>query len=301
MYKYWGFGMNIASEIAFPELLVHDFEFSDVDFLLGVAPDSIKGATIASKKFSYIVCDQELLFTANDVARYYATNGSKVVIEPFEPIQDMRSVRLYVLATVMAAILMHRGLLPLHASALFNGQGHLALVTGETHAGKSTTLAGLIRKGYSVFSDDVVVLHKKKPVGVEAMASYPMVKLWNDTLEKMNDPLFDDRSFRIQRDLDKFGFFFHNRFDKNRYPINKVFVLRVQPVSGLTHRYLDGKEAFEMLSRQVYRPMLIQNISLRLLCFTLVSDIVKNSNVIEICRPTDCEADDLVEFVEALL
>jgi hypothetical protein len=31
MYKYWGFGLNIASDIGFPELLEHDFDIPDVE------------------------------------------------------------------------------------------------------------------------------------------------------------------------------------------------------------------------------------------------------------------------------
>lgn len=298
-YHYWGFGLNILSELEFPELLPHNFENPDVNFVLGDAPETIDGKTISSKSFSYIINDRELLFTVHDVARYYAVNGHQIIIESFEPVQDRRSIRLYVLATVMAAILLHRNCLPLHASALKQGK-NLILITGDSHAGKSTTLAGLHRKGYTVFSDDVVVLQNDVS-GVGAAASYPMIKLWNDTLEKMNDSRFEDRSFRIQQNFDKYGFFFHDHFDRNRYPVKKVFVLKVQDIPDLTHRSLCGKDAFEALLNQVYRPMLLQSNDLRRLCFLLVSDMVKNSSIVEICRPIECDARQLIGYVETLL
>jgi hypothetical protein len=298
-YKYWGFGLNIASDIEFPELLVHDFDIPDVRFSMDMVPQSIEGITNSSRNFSYIINDRELLFTVHDVARYYAVDGHQIIIEPFEPMQDSRSVRLYVLATVMAAILLHRNSLPLHASAIKQGES-LVLIMGDSRAGKSTTLAGLHKNGYTVFSDDVVVLQKDVS-GVVASASYPMIKLWDDTLEKMNDSRFEDRSFRIQQNLDKYGFFFHDHFDRNRYPVKKVFVLKVQDISDLTHRSLSGKDAFEALIGQVYRPMLLQSNNLKRLCFLLVSDMVKNSSIIEIWRPVECDAHQLIDYVETLL
>jgi hypothetical protein len=298
-YKYWGFGLKIASDMKFPELLEYDFEEQDVDVSVGNVPDSIEGKAITSNRFSFIIGENELLFTVNDVARYYATDGRRIVVKPFEPVADSRSIRLYILATVMAAVLLHRNSLPIHASAIRQGE-RLVLITGDSHAGKSTTLAGLQRKGYTVFSDDVVVLESIDST-VSAVASYPMIKLWDDTLEKMNDAQFEDRSFRIQQHLNKYGFFFHDRFDRNRYSVGKVFVLKVRDVPCLTYRFLSGKEAFETLVDQVYRPMLLQSTDLRRLCFLLVSEIVKSSRFIEICRPKDCDTHQLVEYVEALM
>jgi hypothetical protein len=299
IYKYWGFGLKIASVMEFPELLVYDFDIPDVEYIIGKAPESIDGTTISAKSFSYIINDRELLFTVKNVARYYATDGFQIIIEPFEPMQDSRNVRLYVLATVMAAILLHRNSLPVHASAIKQGES-LVLITGDSRAGKSTTLAGLHRKGYTIFSDDVVVL-QKEAFSVSAAASYPMIKLWDDTLEKMNDAQFEDRSFRIRQNMDKYGFFFHDYFDRNRYPVKKVFVLKIQDIPDPKHRSLRGKDAFEALVRQVYRPMLLQSNDLKRLCFLMVSDIVRNGSVIEICRPLECDAHLLIDYVKSLL
>ncbi len=298
-YRYWGFGTKIASEMEFPELFEYDFDIPDVEYIVGKCPDSIEGITVLADRFSYIIGDRELLFTAHGVARYYAVDGHQIIIEPFEPMRDSRSVRLHVLATIMSAILLHRNSLPLHASAIKQGES-LVLIMGDSRAGKSTTLAGLHRKGYIVFSDDVVVL-QKDALGVSAVASYPMIKLWNDTIEKMNDIQFEDRSFRIQQNLDKYGFFFHDYFDQNCYPVKKAFILKIQDIPDLIHRSLDGKDAFEVLINQVYRPILLQNNDLKRLCFLLVSDIVKNSSIIEISRPIECDAHQLIDYVEKLL
>lgn len=118
MYKYWGFGLHIASEIEFPELLPMEFDLPDVEFVLGKMPEIKEDISVSTKNFSYYITDNELLFKVYDIAGYYAANGNKIIIEPFTNVQDMRSIRLYVLATAIAAILLQRGLLPLHASAI---------------------------------------------------------------------------------------------------------------------------------------------------------------------------------------
>ncbi len=259
-----GVGLNILSELSFRELLLYDFEAPDIDFRIGEVPDSIDGRKHLSKSCSYTINDNELLFVVNGVARYYADQGQKIVISPFDPVTDMRRIRLYVLATVMAAVLLHRKALQLHASAI-DYKGGLILITGDIHAGKSTTLTGLYSKGYTVFSDDVFVL-QQSGLPVTGRASYPMIKLWDDTLNKMNDPRFENRSFRIQQHMDKYGFFFHDRFDRNAHPVRNVFVLKVKDIPELTFRTLNGKEAFEALIGQIYRPALIQGNDLRFLC-----------------------------------
>jgi len=299
MHKYWGFGLNIASDIEFPELLKTNFETSDVNFTAGKVPVAIEGNTVCTQQFSYQINDQELLFTAHNVAKYYALEGNRVVIEPFKYGDDSREVRLYVLATVAAFILFQRSLLPFHASAIQNNGG-LVLIAGDSRAGKSTSLAGLLKRGYTVFSDDVVVLQQEQGKSL-AKASYPMVKLWNDTLVKMNHPMFEDRSFRIQNDIDKYGHFFHDRFDKNSYPVKKVFILKVGNCLELTSQILNGRKAFDALIMQIYRPMLIQNNTQRLMCFTLVTDIIKNGSIIEISRPVECDPEDLINYIESLL
>ncbi|MCI1778557.1 MAG: hypothetical protein LKI53_01205 [Bacteroidales bacterium] len=302
MYKYWGYGLNIASEIEFPELLKYDFDVPDVEYTTGKVPNKIDGISVSFKKYSYIVNEKELLFNVYDVARYYAADGCKIIIEPSAAENNMRSIRIHVLATVMAAILLHRKMIAVHASAIKH-DGKLILITGQSHAGKSTVLAELLKKGYPVFSDDIIVMHKDGTnAPILAAASYPMIKLWDDTIEKLNDPSFEDHSFRIQKDIDKYGFFFHDDFDKKQYPIKKIFILNVENIPHLISRILTGRNAFEALVKQVYRPMLIQSNKEQFLCFTLITDLVKHCDVIEIRRPAEYDTTGiLADFMESLL
>lgn len=298
MFYYWGFGLHLYSQIEFPELLTTATTNADVEICLENAPLSIDGSSFSSANFSYTINDHELLFIVKDVARYYACNGSRISIEILSASEEERTIRLYVLATVMAAILLQRLQLPLHASAIIKGDT-LILLSGDSGAGKSTLLAELIKTGYRVFSDDVVVLKTDDTSSkVLATASYPMIKLWNDSIDKLSHDSFSNRSFKVRYDLDKYGFFFHSSFDTGSHPISKIVVLKKGEQDNFTLKELKSGEAFKAITKQVYRPMLIQSNRLRLLCFTTISELVKCCSVVEITRPRDCKPSELLAYAE---
>ena len=300
MYHYWAFGLHISSEIEFPELLLTEFEKADVHISVDTIPASIETISFETETYFHSVTETELLFEVKNVAKYYATNGNKIIVEINEQNKEMRSVRLFILATVMAAILLQRKLLPFHASAIIKDET-LFLITGESGAGKSTTTAGLIKKGYTIFSDDVVVLEKKSANNVSATASYPMIKLWNDSIEKLEHELFDDKSFLVKPGLDKYGIFFHEQFDTNAYPIQKIFILKKREPDNIQCRQLTGAEAFKEASEQIYRPMLMHNNELRVLAFSILTTLLQTCTIYEIIRPLNGNIEDMLLQVEALM
>ncbi len=300
MYQYWGFGLHISSEIEFPELLPYEFSSPDVVFRYGKTPKTIEGKVILKNGSSYIIADRELLFTVDDVARYYASGGDTVTIEPCESVLEMRTIRLYILATVMAGILTQRSLLPFHASAIIRDEA-LILITGDSQAGKSTSLAGLLKKGHTIFSDDILVLKKGEDNRITANASYPMIKLWDDTLDKLDHDPFRDRSFRVRHDLDKFGFFFHGDFNTSHYPLKKIFILKKEDIPSVRIKTLSGFNAFEALRKQVYRPFLLQSDALFSFRFSVLTELSKTCTVYEISRPLVCNPEELITHIETTI
>jgi len=201
----------------------------------------------------------------------------------------------------MAAILLQRNLLPLHASAI-RKNNNLFLISGDPGAGKSTLLAELVKTGNTVFSDDIIVLKKDdNNPGIKANASYPMIKLWDDSVEKLNHSLFSEKEFKIRHDLNKYGFFFHDTFDTKSYSIHKIFILKKSETNCFHSRLLKGAEAFDAITKQAYRPFLQHNTALRYLCFTIISQLAKDSTVYEISRPNECKPDELLKYVEPFI
>jgi hypothetical protein len=82
----------------------------------------------------------------------------------------------YLLGPVMGFVLLLRGLVCLHASAIVVDDAAIALV-GPAGAGKSTTAAALSARGYGVLAEDVVTLDDRGDRFLVRPA-YPCIRLW---------------------------------------------------------------------------------------------------------------------------
>jgi hypothetical protein len=301
VYYYWGFELNIASELEFPELLPHTFAKADLVIKLGKVPVDLNIPNSERKSREHFISDHEYFLEIEGICKYYVTAGSEIIVEPVEGI-DSRSVRVFLLATVMAVVLFSKGLIPLHASGIIKND-KLLLFTGDSGAGKSTTLATLITKGYTVFTDDICVL-KRDPDNdrnIVGVASYPMVKLWDDAVEKISNDAFSHKIYRVKQNMDKYGFFFHDQFLTGSYPIDKIFILKIDAgVKAMSVRQLSGMEAFQQIERQTYRKYLIANEHTRALHFKIMSALTASCSIFEVCRPANGSADDFVARLEVM-
>lgn len=285
MFKYWGFGLHIASEIAFPELLPALSGETDITIAYGKTPQRLEGAEVKKRPFSSIGKDEYLLNIKN-VCKYYVSHGTSIIVEPTEGI-DENSIRLFLLGTVMAAAIYQRGSIPLHASAIVK-DGQLIIFAGHSGAGKSTLIAHLASRGYEIFTDDICVMHHVMPgqKGVYCTASYPMIKLWADTITELDNGQFT-RDFKIRPELPKYGQFFYDKFNTSSLPIGKIFILA--PNGAADHikvKKLEAIQAFKQLEMQAYKHQLITSTKLRGVHFTLLSELINSVDVYEVARPT---------------
>ena len=84
---------------------------------------------------------------------------------------------------VIAFTLRLRGVTCLHASCVAVDDRAIALL-GRPGAGKSTTAAAFAQLGYSVLSDDVVVLDDRNGQ-FRVQPGYPRVNLWPDSVHAL--------------------------------------------------------------------------------------------------------------------
>lgn len=301
MYKYWGFGLHILSQIEFPELLPAAFAEADITIEIGKTPEKLEGEGIVKRAFSYIGKDEYLLNIKN-ICKYYAGHGLKIIAEPAPGI-DERSIRLFLLGTVMAAILYQRGSIPLHASAVVKDE-KLVLFAGNSGAGKSTLTAYLATKGYGLFTDDICVMHHNLPgkTGICCTASYPMIKLWDDAIIKLDNELFS-RDFMLRPQLPKYGQFFYDTFNSSSLPVDKIFILHPKFVGEqVMVNKLSPIQAFKKLELQAYKHQLILSTKLRGVHFSLLSELTNHIPVYEIKRPpSGTNVEQIFEAIKNLL
>lgn len=133
-------------------------------------------------------------------------------------------VRLFILGTCMSVIMMQRGILPLHGSAVVIDGWAYAFV-GHSGAGKSTLSAALASRGYPLLTDDVVAL--TWDAGGRAIVSpgYPQQKLWQPSLEGFGMKQQDYATV-------------HAEITKYAIPVQHYFHERAVPLGESTNLYL---------------------------------------------------------------
>ena len=295
MFYYTAFGLQIASETAFPEMfLSEETDHIDVHIRIGETPKSIQ-AGITENPELWITPD-EFLMHFKDVARYYATGGNLIIAELY-PSANQKKFRLYLLCNAMAAIVHQRKLIPLHCSGIICKTG-VAIIVGHSGAGKSTTIKALTQKGHKIFADDVCVL-KSENNKMLAIPSYPMMKLWENSFDllQLGNAIEEDR---IMAEMDKYGVFFHNEFIAQWKPIIKIFtIVKTENAHEVLTERQSGIEAFKIIAENTYRNYYVEPMKLNVLHFEMVSNLLQQSEVYKITRPVNKNSiTEIVEIIE---
>lgn len=169
-HHYRAHGLEIVSDLKFPEIpeisesldpeVGGDLRItrSDIDAFDG--PQDLRCVTVGETS--------TLLYPG--VARIQATRGSELRYQPLGSADD--HLRLFLLGCGLSMICEQRRWLVLHAASIYR-DGVTMLLCGQRGAGKSTTTAALLERGWKLLSDDVTVLR-----GTLASPAYPYLRLW---------------------------------------------------------------------------------------------------------------------------
>jgi len=301
MYNYWGFGLNIASEIEFPEFLPADFDSPDITISKGNSPRQLSGDDVM-QKVNVSMSSKEYLQNVVNVAYYYVANGNEICIQPHEG-ADEKSIRFFALSNAMAAVLHQRNNILLHASGVYYNAG-VVLFCGHTGAGKSTVVTMLQQKGYKVFSDDVCVLKTADNNSKTTMAipSYPMINLWADSFAKIGlEP--PDNNTRLRPNLAKFGRFYHDNYETASTPIKRVFILNAYSQARQVEiKKLGTIEAFSALQQNTYSYVQINGMKKKAHHFMATSKLAAGVQVYLVNRiPGENTLNEVIALIEANL
>lgn len=133
------------------------------------------------------VAPAEYLLNIPGTARYYVRNGNEVGLEIAHG-APIANVSTYLLGSVFGVLCHQNGLLPLHASAVEDGDVVTAFL-GDSGAGKSTLAACLQRRGHRIVSDDICLLQSDADphsvMRVVPVADW--MKLWNESLQYLGE------------------------------------------------------------------------------------------------------------------
>lgn len=241
------YGLTVDSELALPEL-EDAAPGTPVDLRIRRAPVGPPPTTATLLPLGLWRDADTIGLDVPGTASYRVQAGADVVVD-VEPGADERTVRAFLLGTVLGAVMTQRGHLVLHGNAFRVGDA-CAVVVGRSGAGKSTLAAELQRRGHDVLADDVVPVD----AGGRALPGHPRIKLWGDALTRIGvDPAGLER---VAGPLEKYQLPL-DRTWATPLPLRWVYVLERHDGPDLRITPVSGMETFGLLHEHTYRNELL--------------------------------------------
>lgn len=219
MFYYTSYGLKIESNLEFPELRQIAGGPTDVAIRVErVAEVPSYDRTRRNMRECYIYGTEEILAQVE--------HGREIRVVALPSIED-RFIQQAILGAILGVVLYQRGHLVLHASAVVV-KGKALIFLGEKGQGKSTTAAAFFARGYTILTDDVVVLDLPATGKPYVRPGVPQLRLWPDSVTSSLG--VDPASVpEIVTGLEKRLSATHERFAERAYPVDRAYVLRSGP------------------------------------------------------------------------
>jgi hypothetical protein len=284
-YYYIAYGLSIESEVEFPELFVNEGDTKLIDIKIIIGKTTEKASIVGFQKPISAYNQNEYWQEIPNIARYYAKNGSEIVIEPL--CENWNEIRLFAISNLFYPILFQRNILPISASGVIDRDGDVVLLMASTLVGKSTLLFKLMQLGYKPFTDDscIIAPFDKNSNEIFALASFPQLRLWKETFPKLGIGNIDG-FVQLRPSINKFGYFFHEQFLVNQHKIKAIVVLNeTKRIKKVGIQKLNQMEAFLALHECYPRPEWIDDLKKTKQNFALLSGLSSKIPVYSAERP----------------
>ena len=233
-YSYRLYGMNVLSDLYFPQLCgLETEEGSGASLKAEIRSmteeeerqfrrehgESVCGSGIGSG-ISWL-CNRNLLLTVEQgmYLKYHIREKG-----------NLKYVRTYLLGFGMALLCLQQGRLPFHCSALETPEGEAVLIAGESGAGKSTLTGNLLRADYRFLADDMAVVDVSREDGVWVYPAFPWMKLCRDAAVRQGYSL--EQLHYIDEKKDKFLVPYTGAFRTEGVRVKQFILLGKFPENG---------------------------------------------------------------------
>lgn len=273
--------MTFSSEIELPELIKMDESSSIINIKI-----EMRDLQEAWKEFEepnrfYVVKDKVIWIHIPDTAIFCIENGNKIVVSPLKTGLEDR-LRLYILGSCMGALLLQRGILPLHGSAVSINNKAYGIV-GDSGAGKSTLAASLVSRGYRILSDDIIPisLFDQKPMVTPA---YPQQKLWKESLDAFSVDT-DQFSSIFDRET-KFIVPVSSHYQQEPMVLAGIFELVKGNEEDVVIRPIHKLEKIKKLYDHTFRQFLVERLNIQEWHFQVTTGLAGVTSMYQLQRPT---------------
>lgn len=276
---YCAHGLRIRSEVALPHFGAQPPGEADVTVRLGAVPRKLPEVRRAGHHWE--AAPGDYLLRVADGFRLRVTGGREIVVQCPEGAEGLAAV--YIMGSAFTALLQQRGLLTLHASAVYSELGAV-LFLGRSGAGKSTLAAALAARGFNVVADDVVTVRIDGRGPPLAVPGYPTLRLWADAFDRLG--LAVEARLQARDGIDKYLLPVKD-FATRPQPIRAAYALSFRVGENFELVRVASAEAFLILKRNIHRRRLIDGLGNREPYFHALSRIVRTVPLTRVTRPAE--------------
>lgn len=280
MKKYKAFGLVLGSELEMEELPLSDQEI-DVKIVFNEVNEHVE---TEPKIYGY--CDvkpNKVILIIPNVAKFRMTDGQLIEVDAADHV-DPLTLKLFLLGSCMGAILIQRGSIPIHGSALYYKDRGI-LVVGDSGAGKSTLASALVNRGAQLLSDDVIPMIIKDGI-YYAVPSVPLQKLAQESMSERDLSNFVNREVPYSdKNRKKYYVDRNNVFYDNFMKIDNVVNIVLSDLDHVNICNISGSEKMKILLNNIYRFEFVNGLKKQKECFEVCSGISTQSQVYILKRP----------------
>ena len=193
------------------------------------------------------VSPARLLLRGAKSATFLVAGGDSIIIEPL-PGGDPSVIRQILLGWALGGILHQRGMLPLHGSAVCQGDD-CYVFCAASGVGKSTLTAAFLNRGFSFLDDNIAVaaFQDDKPF---IFPGTPELRLWEGAMPVCT---FEHRvAGRIRPDMGKMSLIASRHFRHEKARLRKIFILKRTEAAALSVETVTGVAKFRLLLAHIF-------------------------------------------------
>jgi len=241
---------------------------------------------------NFKIKEDDFFLDIKNIAQYRVLGGQTILVNPYEN-ADKESIELFLEGSALGALLHQRGILPFNGSSfLYKGKG--IMICGNSGTGKSSLTAAFCQQGAAFINDDI------SPVSVLDLKTIILpvktrIKLWDDALNKLK--ISSDNLLRIRPQFNKFYLPMYEEISEHK--LDQIFILSTHNKDEFMAIELKGIDKYNVLRSQIYRKVYLRGMpETQKKYFKQLFSLAKNIPVIKVTRPSLCEIDDTMHFIE---
>lgn len=214
------------------------------------------------------------------VARYLVKNGRAILIEVLSG-AELQRVHYFLRMTPLAALLYQRDILVLHGASVSNALGDAVFIVGDSGTGKSTLLATLLQRGWTMHSDELAVVIFDEQGRAIVPPVYSEIALWPDSLTELNidiDPLSpcDANRYKLSKTV---------QFASGSHPLRSIYCLSVCKGEFIEIDRVMGAECFSTLGNFSFNSHIANTLLDRTAFMKSAATIAQSIPILRLRRP----------------